>query len=75
MKENNLKSIAFPCIATGVYHYPNDAAANVAVSTVRSWLEENDDYAKLIDRIIFCLFLENDKECYYKYMPYYFPIE
>jgi O-acetyl-ADP-ribose deacetylase (regulator of RNase III) len=32
---------AFPCISTGIYGYPNDKAAEVALRTVRSFLEKN----------------------------------
>ena len=32
---------AFPCIATGIYGYPNDAAAEVALACTRDWLESN----------------------------------
>ena len=35
--ENNLKTIAFPCISTGVYGYPAAEAAEIAVETARSW--------------------------------------
>ncbi|CAG2112982.1 unnamed protein product [Medioppia subpectinata] len=41
MGERQLKSIAFPCISTGVYGYPNEEAANVALKTVRQWLESS----------------------------------
>ncbi|VDK79472.1 unnamed protein product, partial [Onchocerca ochengi] len=40
---NNLRTIAFPCISTGVYGYPNDDACNVVVTSVLAWLEENKD--------------------------------
>ena len=34
---------AFCCIATGVYGFPNDKAANIALETVRQWLETGDN--------------------------------
>ena len=45
-------SIAFPGISTGVYGYPVDAAAEVAVSTVAEWLRDEAG----IDRVVFCTF-------------------
>jgi O-acetyl-ADP-ribose deacetylase (regulator of RNase III) len=38
-----LRSIAFPCIATGVYGYNNERAAHVALKTVAEELEKNND--------------------------------
>lgn len=43
-RENNLHSIAFPGISTGVYGYPVDKADVVARDAVNKWLSENDDY-------------------------------
>ncbi|GAA5798209.1 hypothetical protein HPULCUR_003609 [Helicostylum pulchrum] len=43
LQESGLRSIAFPCIATGVYGYDNKKAANVALKTVQSELEHNQD--------------------------------
>ncbi|XP_074644085.1 macro domain-containing protein RSc0334-like isoform X2 [Tubulanus polymorphus] len=71
MKENNLRSIAFPCISTGIYGYPNKNAAKVALHTVRYWLDENKND---VDRIIFCLFLPVDVNYYTRYSPFYFPL-
>jgi len=71
--QNELKSIAFPCISTGIYGYPNHAACSVALLSVRNWLEDNDNYKK-IDRVIFCLFLQKDKELYRKILPRVFPV-
>ncbi len=39
-RANDVESVAFCCISTGVFGYPNDAAAQVAVSTVRNFLRE-----------------------------------
>ncbi|KAJ3331861.1 O-acetyl-ADP-ribose deacetylase macrod1 [Blyttiomyces sp. JEL0837] len=72
MKENGLRSIAFPCISTGVYGYPNRAAAHVALNRVRAWLEENAEH---VDLIVFCIFLKVDWELYRTLAPLYFPPE
>ena len=74
MKEHKLRSIAFPCISTGIYGYPNMNAAIVALKTIRKWLEDskNSDAA---DKIIFCVFLDKDKEIYETLIPKYFSTE
>jgi len=71
MREHNLKSIAFPCISTGVYGYPNKAAAEVAVETARDFLEKN---LEQVDAVIFCLFTNKDIETYHEILPAYFPL-
>lgn len=75
MKEYGLTNIAFPCISTGVYGYPNDKAANVGLKSVRDWLESNQEYSRDIKRIIFCLFLNVDINLYHKLLPKYFPVK
>jgi O-acetyl-ADP-ribose deacetylase (regulator of RNase III) len=49
-----LKSIAFPAISTGVYRFPADRAARIAVITVRAFLASRE----LPERVIFCCFSE-----------------
>lgn len=71
MKDKQLKTIAFPCIATGIYGYPNLAAAHVAASEVREYLESHADD---VDRIIFCVFLDVDKDFYEGVLQSYFPL-
>ncbi|OUM67423.1 hypothetical protein PIROE2DRAFT_5174, partial [Piromyces sp. E2] len=44
--ENNLRSIAFNCISTGIYGFPNDKASHIALKTVREWLETGDNKEK-----------------------------
>jgi len=61
VKEHELKTVAFCCISTGIYGYPNDKAAKVAFSTVVEWIKSNMD---VIDKIIFCTFLEKDLVLY-----------
>ena len=53
-------SIAFPCISTGVYRYPFEAAATLAVDTVRSALKECPG----IRDVVFCCFSEPDYRYY-----------
>lgn len=59
--ENNLKSVAFCCISTGVFSFPNKRAAEIAIETVTSWLKQNENK---IDRIIFNVFKSEDKLFY-----------
>ena len=56
-----LKSLAFCCISTGVFHFPNEEAAEIAVNTVRGW---QATHAGAMDRIIFNVFKDEDKKCY-----------
>ncbi|KAK9766750.1 O-acetyl-ADP-ribose deacetylase macrod2 [Basidiobolus ranarum] len=71
-KENNLRSIAFPCISTGIFGYPNENAAHVALRATRKWLEKDGNSAK-VDRVIFCVFLDVDCEIYRRLVYSYFP--
>ena len=58
--ENGLQSIAFPCISTGVYHFPADEAAKIAVESVRAFMETPCS----IKKVIFCCFSEVDRARY-----------
>ena len=55
------RSIAFPCISTGVYGYPMAEATPIAVAACRQWLRENPHYAM---RIVFCCFSQSDYAAY-----------
>jgi O-acetyl-ADP-ribose deacetylase (regulator of RNase III) len=72
MVENDLKSIAFSNISTGVYGYPRYKAGHIALDTIRKWLEKQPDLDKL-DRIIFCVFEDENKDVYETLFPLYFP--
>lgn len=58
--ENGIKTIAFPNISTGVYGYPKKAAAKIAVQTVVSFIEKNNE----IQLVIFCVFDDENFEIY-----------
>ena len=49
-EENGLKSVAFCCISTGVFRFPKDEAARIAVSTVREYLKHSR-----IEKVVFCV--------------------
>ena len=52
-KDNGIRKIAFPSISTGVYHFPVDKAAAIAVNTVRKMIEENPEDFDLIKWVLF----------------------
>ena len=58
--QHGVTSIAFPCISTGAYRYPHEAAATVAVATVR---EFSKDQTSVRD-VTFCCFSERDLSIY-----------
>lgn len=59
--EHGIRSVAFCCISTGEFHFPNDEAAKIAADTVTGFLKEHDpDF----DRIIFNVFKDVDRELY-----------
>lgn len=58
--ENNLRSIAFPCISTGAYAYPFEEAAQVAIRAVTSALADHP----AIEEVVFCCFAAADLAVY-----------
>ncbi len=61
-EENGVKSIALCCISTGVFMFPNQRAAEIAVETVKNWLDETGSEMK----IVFNVFKDLDFEIYEK---------
>jgi O-acetyl-ADP-ribose deacetylase (regulator of RNase III) len=59
--ENGLRSVAFCCISTGVFGFPQRRAAEIAVQTVRNWMQTHDGQ---IDRVIFNVFKDEDRGYY-----------
>jgi len=58
--EHKIETIAFPNISTGIYHFPKDKAANIAVSTVSKFLDQHDE----LKQVIFVCFDRENYELY-----------
>ena len=60
--ENGLESVAFCCISTGEFHFPNELAAEVAIRTVKEFIKKQTS----VKKVIFNVFKDLDKEIYEK---------
>jgi len=60
--ENNIKTIAFPCISTGVYCFPKEKAAQIAVEEVNNFLKNNN----VVENVSFVCFDEESFTIYKK---------
>lgn len=58
--QHGVQSVAFCCISTGVFHFPNERAAEIAVETVRRYKSETESKVK----VIFNVFKDTDREIY-----------
>ncbi len=61
-QQKNLKSVAFCCISTGEFHYPNEKAAQTAIKTVKEFISEQHNKIK----VIFNVYKDNDYKIYQK---------
>lgn len=61
-KQNQIKTLAFPAISTGVYRFPLDRAAKIAISTVKDFLSNDDS----LEKVVFICFDENTETIYKK---------
>jgi O-acetyl-ADP-ribose deacetylase (regulator of RNase III) len=61
-EQNDIKSIAFPCISTGIYRFPMDKAAEIAIREVNRFLEKSTK----IEQVIFCTLDEENYKIYQK---------
>ena len=61
--QNNIRTIAFPSISTGIYRFPINKAAKIAVATVKTFLEDNPGK---IDEVLWVLFDEYTESIYAK---------
>ena len=59
--ENGIRSIAFPNISTGIYHFPKDNAAQIAIKTVKDFSKST-----AIDKVIFVCFDDENYQIYRK---------
>ena len=57
---NGLESVAFCCISTGEFHFPNEQAAQIAVETVKEFLKKQTS----VKKVIFNVFKDKDREIY-----------
>lgn len=60
--DHNLESVAFPCISTGVYRFPKERAAEIAVRTCSDFSKTNPNTPE----ITFCCFAKGDHDLYLK---------
>ena len=60
--ENDLESVAFCCISTGEFHFPNELAAEIAIRTVKEFLKKQTS----VKKVIFNVFKDLDKVIYEK---------
>lgn len=70
--ENGIKSIAFCCLSTGMFGYPNEPAAKVAIKTVRAWLQKNPGK---VEKVVFNTFKDVDHRIYTRYLPQFMQLQ
>ena len=63
-KNNNIKNLAFPNISTGIYHFPKEKAAEIAINEVETFLKDNQD----IEEVIFSVFDDENYSIYKEHL-------
>lgn len=61
VNEHTIKTIAFPSISTGIYRFPLEKAAKIAIGTIREFLFEHNE----IEKVVIVCFDKTTYECYY----------
>lgn len=61
--KHGIKTVAFLCISTGMFHFPRREASEIAIKTVSDYLEK---YPDSFEKIIFNVYLEEDYEIYFQ---------
>lgn len=59
-EKNGLRTLAFPSISTGVYRYPVEAAARIAIREIKQFLEAHPDFGP----VVMCCFSGGDYQAY-----------
>jgi len=62
-EQNEIKTIAFPNISTGVYNFPKELAAQIAISTVAEFLKKSS-----IEKVVFCVFDDENYKIYSEFL-------
>ena len=62
--DNGIRTIAFPCISTGVFSFPKDKACEIAIKSVKDFLEKDNT----IEKVVFNVYSNEDLEIYKKYL-------
>lgn len=60
-RKNNIKTIAFPAISTGIFHFPKEKASEIAVTTVKNYFQK---YPNAFDKAVFNVFTKEDYDYY-----------
>lgn len=68
--QNQLRSVAFCCVAAGICGFPARSATHVALGAIRSWL---DAHHGTMDRVVFVTDSQHEHDVYTQLMPAYFP--
>jgi len=71
--KNDLKHAAFPSLSTGIFGYPIEDATHIALDATRLFLDTPD--GDKLDRIIFVVWSDKDRDVYRDLIPFYFPQE
>ena len=58
--DKGIKTLAFPCISTGVFRFPKDKACKIAIESVKEFLQSN----KAIEKVVFNVYSDEDLEIY-----------
>ncbi|KAL9087483.1 MAG: hypothetical protein Q9159_003620 [Coniocarpon cinnabarinum] len=65
------KSVAFSCVSTGIYGFPNEEAAEIVCRLLREYFDS--DLEHKAEAVLICCFLDKDMEAYSRCLPFYFP--
>jgi len=71
--QKDLKHIAFPSLSTGIYGYPIKDATHIALDAIRLFLDTPE--GDKLDRVIFVVWSDKDRDVYRHLIPHYFPTE